>query len=456
MKLERIRTLAVLTSALAVTLVPWAAHAQDVTVGLPVPGATLSGTAPPLTGDFVLRFSQNPPAVGTATTVEGAYLSCNRNPITFYPHCNGPASLPAAAGGVGAPVIGLSCPTAPFVAGLIRCLRVTVGTAAATQVAMVDIQASVVPTATIAGLIQQELGDASAFPRSALADGYHYDARHDRAVIVVNADGSPWGSIPTIIDEDDRVTVAIVGDANTVNDLHVSVRGCTSPPTSPRVDTTGGARMASGGVAAAPSFVRLHRFGPCSGESQVRLIISETEIPGDDRAATNGTPIPINPLYRFSVGVAAGFDATEVRRFETFTPVGSTTPVIREARDAVGFSSLVSIGFHPCARDYAKSPSDLGFWRTVCSYSSLFVGVDPARLTSGFVLGLGAEIVRGLDLYVGWRVLQRNPVLLEASGLAPGQAWDRGTVPTEDRWELGSAFLGVGINQNLLRSLLGR
>lgn len=137
-------------------------------------------------------------------------------------------------------------------------------------------------------------------------------------------------------------------------------------------------------------------------------------------------------------------------------PVGSTATILREARDAVGFSSLVSIGFHPCARDYSKSPSDLGFLRTVCSYASIFVGVDPARLTSGFVLGLGAEVVRGLDLYVGWRVLQRNPVLLEGSGLAPGVAWDRGTVPTEDRWEFGSLFLGVGLNQNLLRVLLGR
>jgi hypothetical protein len=273
--------------------------------------------------------------------------------------------------------------------------------------------------------------------------GNYYSRSRDVAVLFFDAEGEPYYPMLDVIDEDDDIYVVVVDKGTRVRRAKIAVQGCDRPPVEPRVYGTPVVAGGRSNVDDKPEFV-VRAIGKCAGKDSggPQLTVTYNNRP---HVAT----IPVNPLYRFAVGVAAAFDSTRQRDFKLNTLPGETVPRIAETRDHIGLSSLIYISFYPSARDFRKT--DWLLWQR----TQLFVGLDPRAFDEHMVVGAGYELTMGLNLLLGWRVVTKQTVLEEGSGLAPGIKFDgaRTDLPTRQRWETGGVFLGVGLNSTLLSRL---
>lgn len=272
--------------------------------------------------------------------------------------------------------------------------------------------------------------------------GNYYDSGADVAVLFFDADGDAYYPMLDVIDEDDDIYVVIADYSSRLAQTSVSFTGCNRPPLEPRVYGNI-AEAATVTEAQEPIDYIVRPLGKCAGSDTggPQVIVKRNN-------AQQAQTIPVNPLYRFAVGVAAAYDGTRQREFFLNTLPGETVPRIAESREIIGLTSLVYISFYPSARDFRKTDA-------VWQRTQLFVGLDPRAFDKHLVVGVGYELTMGLNALVGWRIITREHVLSEGSGLSPGMTFDGDSrdLPTRERWERGGVFLGVGLSSSLLSRL---
>ncbi len=276
--------------------------------------------------------------------------------------------------------------------------------------------------------------------------GQYYNRRDDVAVLFFNSDGEPLGPIPNTIDENDDIYVVVADTNANLAKTEIALAGCNRPPVAPRVfGSTKELPVETAADREADGLGTRHRiFGKCAGADSGGPTVT---IQRD--GVTKSTTIPVNPLYRFAVGAALAYDATQTREFALRTPPGSSVTRIAESDDRIGLSALIYVSLYVLPRDLRKDQFLL--WERV----QLFAGLDPRAFDKHLILGLGYELAPGFSLLGGWRVATKQPVLAEGSGLKVGSSFD-GTMrnlPTRERWEFGSGFIGVGMNNDLLSRL---
>jgi len=294
--------------------------------------------------------------------------------------------------------------------------------------------------------------DALHLPIAGKKLGQYYDRAGDTAVLFFDADGTPYFPLPDVIDEDDDIYVAIVDTADRLTGLEVGLTGCNRVPTEPRVyGSITGARgsLAGGGSPPppAPLSMILRAVGKCEGADtggpQLTIRSPATNL-------THAVTIPVNELYRFAVGVGVGLDFTLQRAFDLRTAPGDTVPRIVETHDIHGIATLIDISFYLSPRDFHKTGTD-----AIGQRFQLFAGLDPANFSKSLTIGTGVELAQGFNVLLGWRVLSKQTVLAEGSGLKSGSSFDgtRDSLPTRERWELGLPYLGIGLSSDLITRL---
>jgi hypothetical protein len=274
--------------------------------------------------------------------------------------------------------------------------------------------------------------------------GNYYDRHNDVAVLFFDAAGNGFYPMLDVIDEDDDIYVVVADYDSAMRDVNVDIQGCNRPPIEPRVfNPQPEIPGAKSGVAEPIRFL-VRPIGKCAGADSggPQVVIGSG---GKQRSQV----IPVNPLYRFAVGVAAAYDATQQREFRLQTLPGETVPRVAQNSETLGLTSLLYISFYPSARDFRKTEALLP------QRLQLFVGLDPRKLDEHLVLGVGYELTMGFNALFGWRVLTRQRVLAEGSGLRNGSTFDGDSrdLPTRERWEVGGAFIGVGMSSSLLSRL---
>lgn len=279
--------------------------------------------------------------------------------------------------------------------------------------------------------------------------GNYYDQRNDIAVVFFDGQGTPFFPIPDVIDEDDDIYVAIVDYADKLVDTKVSIQGCNRPPVEPRVYGGGlaalNAKLRAPGIPEAREVkVILRAFGKCEGAASggPQVVV---EADGHPRLAT----VPVNPLYRLSVGIAFGYDATRVSTYRVLAPAGSSLTRVAESKDVLGMTPLLFVSFYPAARDFRKK--EFFAWQKL----QLFAGMDTDNLLDNIVIGGGYELTMGLNAMVGWRAITKKKVLSEGSGLSNGSVFDgtTETLPLREKWGTGSVFVGLGLSSDLFARL---
>lgn len=283
-------------------------------------------------------------------------------------------------------------------------------------------------------------------PAAERQPGHYYDRSQDVAVVFLNADGHPYYPDLDIIDENDTIYVVVVDRDIAVDDVTVEITGCDRPPLfrvyRPAGETISGETGKR--QVAEPKWTWIIRpVGTCAAsDGGVSAIVNRE---GEARAAT----IRTNPLYNFSVGFALGYDDTTERTFGVRTAAGDTVPRIAEINDKIGLGTLFFVSFYPLPRDFQKRDFLLP------ERFKLFVALDLEDLDEHLIAGAGYELLPGFDALVGWRVLTRQIVLAEGSGLENGSRFDgpASELPTRDRWEQGRVFIGLGLTTNVLTEL---
>lgn len=278
--------------------------------------------------------------------------------------------------------------------------------------------------------------------------GNYYSQSTDVAVVFVDADNTPFFPIPETIDEDDDIYVAVADYADRLDGVKVSIQGCNRTPIEPRIYGSGiaaaAAQVRSNEKQARKISVIIRAFGKCAGSSS-----GGPQVLIDRAGKQNLTTVPVNPLYRLSVGIAFGYDFTRTSTFAVRAPAGSSLTRVAESKDVVGVVPMVYVGFYPWARDFRKQ--DL----FELQRAQLFVGMDTKNFMDNVVIGAGYELTMGLNLMAGWRVLRKKAVLAEGSDLRVGSVFDGTTesLPTREKWDFGSAFVGFGLSSDLFARL---
>jgi hypothetical protein len=278
------------------------------------------------------------------------------------------------------------------------------------------------------------------------------------AVILLNTLGQPLQPLPDAIDETDDIWIAVVDWSEYMNNVMLSVSGCSRPPVDVRVYGTGASSGTPPKDGAAPNRTPpprklgdpvFHEIGKCAGaDSGGPVVTVKAVFPGSPDPNSSSVTIPVDPVYRFVIGVGLGADFTKIHSFGVATVPGSTIANITETDDRVGLSSLLFVGFYPFGRDFRKVDY---LWQRF----ELFVALDPKALSQSAIIGGGFNLVTGMDLLVGWRALTRTTVLQPGTGLMVGSPFDGPTssLPITSVWDTGSVFVGVGVTNALLAKL---
>lgn len=279
--------------------------------------------------------------------------------------------------------------------------------------------------------------------------GHYYDQKNDVAVLFFDADATPYFPLLDVIDEDDDIYVAIVDYKTRLQGAKVSITGCDRPPVEPRIlgklsDVRGRTVGKAERDQPPPEVGIIFRaFGKCAGADSggPQLTIERND---EQKVAT----VSVNQLYRLAVGLAFGYDTTPTRTFAARAPAGSSVTRVAESKDRLGVTPLVFVSFYPVARDFRKT-------NALAQRFQLVVGMDTENFLDNIVLGAGYELTMGLNVIVGWRALSKQKVLAEGSGLKNGSTFDgtTETLPLRERWTTGGAFLGFGLNDDLLSRL---
>lgn len=288
--------------------------------------------------------------------------------------------------------------------------------------------------------VMREVG----IPLAGIKVGNYYDRAGDIAVLFFDADGHPYFPMPDTIDEDDDVYVIVMDTPERMAKVSLRSEGCKRPPVEARVAGRDLARLKAKETTLRTPFI-VRALGKCAG--------SDTGGPQLTFSREGGVPqkqiIPINSLYHLAIGVAAAYDNTRQRDFALNTLPGETVPRVAQFREPIGLTSLTYISYYPIARDFRKKDFILA------QRAQLFIGLDPRAFDKHLVAGVGYELTAGLNLLLGWRLVTKQKILEEGSGLTPGALYDGKpkALPTRERWEFGGWFIGAGLSSSLLARL---
>jgi hypothetical protein len=280
--------------------------------------------------------------------------------------------------------------------------------------------------------------------------GHYYNQSKDVAVIFLDADATPYFPMLDVIDENDDIYVAFVDTEARLASAEISVQGCDRTPSLPRFygsipPSSLLGRQAGGGTKPKAEEDRLQvvvrAVGRCAGADTGGPQVTIRTASGQSHSIA----IPVNPLYRFAIGLGVGVDFTMNRSFDVRTANGETAPSITETRDMEGITTQLLFSMYFVPRDFRKKDV---FWQKM----QLFLGLEPNSLKNSLTVGLGYELGQGINLLAGWRALVKQPVLAEGSGLAVGSFFSgtKDTIPTRDRWEIGLPFVGLGLSTDIL------
>ena len=292
--------------------------------------------------------------------------------------------------------------------------------------------------------------DASivAAARAYLADKHITDhPRAGRRITLYHLpDGHPAFPIPAHLSEADRLRLVVVAPAGARAEF--AVTSCEDVP---------GFRIA-GSFAAARSRVGLLQSGElqeiahdvelsCSGTLSYEVRVG---LAGGPALVSRAIAIRLEPVYRFSWGIALVFDFGAPPRLglgDRPSGDGSEKFITRDS-SLSGVRPLISLTFHP----WAANPRN---WR-LCNAFNLFLALDPTRMTEGFAAGLNLKPAAEIGLLVGLSVFQSQK-LADGVSERPGDSWSAsGGLPTKkvfDKDSLG-LLLGVEVSLELLTSLL--
>ncbi len=301
-----------------------------------------------------------------------------------------------------------------------------------------------------------KVADALVPGQAKLADGDGYSFNYTssgQVLIVVNALAQPLRPIPDVIDETDEIVVAVVDRRAYMSDVTLSVSGCNRPPVDVRVfgatpaPQAESVRDATDNELDAP-VIKL--VGRCAGADVGGPTITVKTNTGKANETSNTVTIPVNPVYRFTVGVGLGVDLTKTQAFGVATVPGATVATITETDDRIGLASLIFVGWYPWGRDFRKTAFSYALQRV-----EGFVALDPKAIDQSLTIGGGINLVTGMDLLVGWRALNKTIELQPGAGLRTGSNFDgpASSLPTAKVWSTGGLFVGLGITNALLAKL---
>jgi hypothetical protein len=223
----------------------------------------------------------------------------------------------------------------------------------------------------------------------------------------------------------------------------ISISGCNRPPIDARV---------FGGAPAPPPLAAegappielgdpiIRDVGKCAGgDSSGPTITVKTNV-GSSSATSNSVLIPVNPVYRLTVGVALGGDFTRTQTLGVATVQGTTVATITETDDRIGLASLLFVGWYPWGRDFRKVAPKYSLQRL-----EFFIALNPKALDQSLVIGGAINLVTGMDFLIGW----------PGAGLSTGSPFDgpAASLPTTQVWATGGLFLGFGVTNALLAKL---
>jgi hypothetical protein len=281
-----------------------------------------------------------------------------------------------------------------------------------------------------------------------LAQGTGYSFSYTgpgRVLILINSIGQPLRPIPDVIDETDELWVGVVDYEANMADIALSIAGCNRPPVEARVFGTTTPQPTSAKSEAPPvGDIVFRDFGKCAA-TDTGLIVTVKSA-----SATSTVTIPVNPVYRFTVGLGLGGDLTKTSSFGVVTKQGSTIATINETNNRIGLTGLLYVGWFPWGRDFRKISADYILQRVV-----LFAGLNPQDLKQALIIGGGVNLTTGLDVLFGWRALNKVTELQSGSGLGVGSPFDQpaSSLPTAQVWKTGGFFFGVGVTNALLAKL---
>jgi hypothetical protein len=285
-------------------------------------------------------------------------------------------------------------------------------------------------------------------------DGYRFSyTSAGKVLVVLNSQAQALRPIPDVIDETDEIVVAVVDTKDFMRDVTISVSGCNRPPVDARV-YGGPPAPLSLGAEEAPSIELgdpiVRDIGKCAaGDSNGPTITVKTNV-GSSNATSTSVLIPVNPVYRLTVGVALGGDFTKTQTFGVATVPGTTVATITETDDRIGLTSLLFVGWYPWGRDFRKVAPKYFLQRL-----ELFIALNPKALDQSLVIGGAINLVTGMDFLIGWRALTKETELQPGAGLSTGSPFDgpAASLPTTQVWATGGLFLGFGVTNALLAKL---
>lgn len=151
--------------------------------------------------------------------------------------------------------------------------------------------------------------------------------------------------------------------------------------------------------------------------------------------------IVLDPVYRFSWGVALGFDfgsPTQLSLGDRNDGSGGSEKFISELDDMTGLQPFVSLTVFL----FEANPRD---WHLTNVFFNPFVALDPLRLTEGFVVGLNIKPFFEVGVLLGLSVFQVEQ-LKDGVSSEPGDTWTAaGDLPTDKVFSKDSLGLLVGV-----------
>lgn len=162
-------------------------------------------------------------------------------------------------------------------------------------------------------------------------------------------------------------------------------------------------------------------------------------------ATTADITLPIDPVYTFSVGVAAGYDmaapvAYSLRDLPDASSAPGTSKFVTRSKAQQGLRTVVTATYHP----FQFNPNEWSWTNLVAP----FVGINPASPLNGAVVGNEFVMPSGLfGILAGMSVFQSDELPSQLALSADGKWTATGDLPRSSTYGHSfGAFLGINLN----------
>lgn len=281
-----------------------------------------------------------------------------------------------------------------------------------------------------------------------------YSARHDdgdaaaTAVMYVDALGNVLAKPSESFDENDRLTVYVLGDEELLKRLKVARTSDIRDLTTVHI---------IGQEQAAPSIERhargecmMRKFDPIDSFAPGKGVVTISRVRGDAVESIGNFELNVATLYSgiFSLG-AARTEAVDPK----FKLVTNGTDQVIAPGDSSDKDTVYTIFYTPFVwgkRDLEK-PFDLSQWYR---HINPTVGFAVDDVSNNFLGGLSIDLPRGIVITAGWHY-RKITQLSKQSGLAVGSVFtgEPDTLPTAKSWE-SEQFIAVSVDIRVMGQLI--